>query len=112
MPTRTTGLTYSQFARLLWPLLMASALPAAAAGQAASTDAAAGRASLEWPMFGQNWANTANGLTAALRPETVSKLKPKWVFTTQGDVSARAAVVGGGAYFPDFGGYLYRVSAR
>jgi polyvinyl alcohol dehydrogenase (cytochrome) len=67
---------------------------------------------LEWPMFGQNWANTANGLTFAIGPTTVGSLKPKWVFTTQGDVSARAAVVAGGVYFPDFAGYLYRVNAR
>ena len=67
---------------------------------------------LEWPMFGQNWGNTATGLTLSLNAKNVSKLKPKWTFTTNGDVSARAAVVGGGVYFPDFGGYLYRVNAK
>jgi len=67
---------------------------------------------LEWPMFGQNWNNTANGLTLAVGPGNVGKLKPKWVFKTQGDVSARAAVVGGSVYFPDWGGYLHRVNAR
>jgi polyvinyl alcohol dehydrogenase (cytochrome) len=67
---------------------------------------------LEWPMFGQNWGNTANGLTLAIGPGNVPKLKPKWTFTTQGDVSARAAVVGGGVYFPDWGGYLHRLNAN
>jgi polyvinyl alcohol dehydrogenase (cytochrome) len=67
---------------------------------------------LEWPMFGQNWGNTASGLTLAIAPGNVSRLRPKWVFTTQGDVSARAAVVGGAVYFPDFAGNLYRLDAR
>ena len=66
----------------------------------------------EWPMFGQNWGNTANGLTRTLNANNVGKLKPKWIFTTQGDVAARAAIVGGGVYFPDFAGYLYRLNAR
>src|SRR5215475_13210979 len=67
---------------------------------------------LEWPMFGQNWGNTASGLTLSIGPGNVRNLKPKWTFSTQGDVSARAAVVGGGVYFPDWGGYLYRLNAR
>jgi polyvinyl alcohol dehydrogenase (cytochrome) len=67
---------------------------------------------LEWPMFGQNWANTASGLTVSLGPNNVDKLKPKWTFTTHGDVSARASVASGGVYFPDWGGYLYRVNSR
>jgi polyvinyl alcohol dehydrogenase (cytochrome) len=67
---------------------------------------------LEWPMFGQNWDNTANGLTLSIGPANVRQLKPKWTFTTQGDVSARAAVAGGGVYFPDWGGYLHRLNAR
>src|SRR5882724_7110415 len=67
---------------------------------------------LEWPMFGQNWGNTASGLTLSIGRNNVQKLKPKWTFTTQGDVSARAAVVGGAVYFPDWGGYLHRLNAR
>jgi polyvinyl alcohol dehydrogenase (cytochrome) len=67
---------------------------------------------LEWPMFGQNWGNTANGLTLSIGAGNVQKLKTKWTFTTQGDVSARAAVVGGGVFFPDWGGYLHRLNAR
>jgi polyvinyl alcohol dehydrogenase (cytochrome) len=66
----------------------------------------------EWPMFGQNWANTADGPTREIGPDNVSKLRPKWVFTAEGDISARAAVVSGGVYFPDFAGYLYRLNAR
>ncbi|MEJ8852203.1 PQQ-binding-like beta-propeller repeat protein [Variovorax rhizosphaerae] len=42
----------------------------------------------------------------------MSKLKVKWTFTTGGDVSARAAVVNGRAYFPDWGGYLWSVNVK
>jgi len=65
----------------------------------------------EWPMFGQNLHNTANGRTLAINSRNVGRLEPKWIFTTSGDVSARAAVVGGGVYFPDWGGELYRLNA-
>src|SRR5215471_259646 len=58
----------------------------------------------DWPMFGQNWANTANGAAPAINPLTVKRLAVKWTFTTQADVSARAAIVGDAAYFPDFSG--------
>jgi polyvinyl alcohol dehydrogenase (cytochrome) len=63
-----------------------------------------------WPMFGQNLNNTANASTV-ISPSNVATLKPKWTFTTGGDVSARAAVVGGRAYFPDWSGHLYSVNA-
>lgn len=67
---------------------------------------------LEWPMFGQNWGNTSSGLTLTIGRSNVGKLEPKWTFTTHGDVSARASVAGGGVYFPDWGGYLYRLNSR
>ena len=47
---------------------------------------------LQWPMFGQNWANTSSGFTFTIGRHNVGKLKPKWTFTTHGDVSARASV--------------------
>ena len=59
-------------------------------------------AAQDWPMFGQNVANTANN-SARISTATVSTLLPKWTFTTGGDVSARAAVVNSIAYFPDWG---------
>ena len=64
----------------------------------------------DWPMFGQNVANTANN-TPKISATTVSSLQPKWVFTTKGDVSARAAVVNSVAYFPDWAGNLWAVNA-
>ena len=68
----------------------------------------------DWPMFGQNVSNTAATSTPgnSMSPKQISKLKPKWVFTTGGDVSARAAVVNGVAYFPDWAGNLWAVDAQ
>ena len=71
---------------------------------------AAGESSDDWPMFGQNLQNTA--ATGANSGKDVKQLKPKWIFTTGGDVSARAAVVDGVAYFPDWGGNLWAVNAK
>lgn len=65
----------------------------------------------DWPTFGQNLQNTSNGNNQVdISTKNVSKLKPKWVFTTGGDVSTRAAVVNGVAYFPDWAGNLYAVN--
>lgn len=66
--------------------------------------------SQQWPMFGQNINNTASGETS-ISAANVNALKPRWVFTTSGDVSARAAVVNKVAYFPDWGGNVYAVNA-
>src|SRR5262245_43037052 len=67
---------------------------------------------LDWPMFGQNTANTAsNASEAKISANNVNRLQPNWTFTTGGDVTARAAVVNGVAYFPDWAGNLYAVNA-
>src|SRR5262245_58626663 len=66
----------------------------------------------DWPMFGQNRANTAaNEAESNISTRNASQLKPKWTLTTGGDVSARAAVVNGVVYFPDWGGILWAVNA-
>ena len=68
--------------------------------------------SQEWPMSGQNVQNTAsNDEERKISTANVATLAPKWVATTGGDVSARAAVVGGAVYFPDFGGNLWALNA-
>jgi polyvinyl alcohol dehydrogenase (cytochrome) len=65
-----------------------------------------------WPMFGQNIANTANYSQAgSITAKDAHKLKPKWVATVGGDVSARAAVVDGVVYVPDWGGNLWAMRA-
>ena len=69
--------------------------------------------SADWPMFGQNPSNTATNPTdTIISTSNVSQLQTKWTFTTQGDVSARAAVVNGVAYFPDWGGYLTKAASH
>jgi len=67
----------------------------------------------DWPMFGQSLSNTAadpKGVTISTK--NVSQLKVKWTYTSGGDISARAAVVNGVAYFPDWGGNLSAVRAK
>ncbi|MFC5861473.1 PQQ-binding-like beta-propeller repeat protein [Acidicapsa dinghuensis] len=66
----------------------------------------------DWPQFGQNNTNSASNFGGLLLNSlTVPYLKPKWTFTTAGDVSARAAVVNGVAYVPDWGGNLWAIRA-
>jgi polyvinyl alcohol dehydrogenase (cytochrome) len=76
-----------------------------------ATASAAGDGPAQWTMFGQNLNNTANTSATDLTASNVSSLKPRWVFTAAGDVSARAAVAQGVAYFPDWSGHLYAVKA-
>src|SRR5579859_377729 len=66
----------------------------------------------DWPRFGQNIANTASSLLQlGISKQSATKLTLKWVAPTGGDVSARAAVVDGVVYFPDWGGNLWALSA-
>jgi polyvinyl alcohol dehydrogenase (cytochrome) len=67
----------------------------------------------DWPMFGQNISNSGGNPTeSSISASNVGQLKTKWTFTTGGDVSARAAVVNGLAYFPDWGGNLWALNAN
>ena len=78
--------------------LLVSVLAALTCGSVSAAD---------WPMFGQNLANTANdGTDTVISKANVARLKPKWIATVGGDVSARPAVVAGVVYFPDWGGNL------
>ena len=66
----------------------------------------------DWPSFGQNIGNTgAQPDETILSTDSVVQLQRRWTYTTEGDVSARAAVVGGVVSFPDWGGYLHAVQA-
>jgi polyvinyl alcohol dehydrogenase (cytochrome) len=57
-----------------------------------------------WPMFGQNPQNTASqDGESKISAGNVGTLAVKWSAVTTGDVSARAAVVNGVVYFPDWG---------
>ena len=74
--------------RFCWLFCAALSMPSSMAF-AESSDSGS-----EWPMFGQNEQNTAgNDEERKISPSNVATLAPKWVATTGGDVSARAAVV-------------------
>jgi polyvinyl alcohol dehydrogenase (cytochrome) len=73
----------------------------------------AAQAGSDWSMGGYDHANTRwNPTEQTLTPTTVPALSTKWTVTTQGDVSATPAVVGGAVYFPDWGGRFSKVDAR
>jgi polyvinyl alcohol dehydrogenase (cytochrome) len=64
----------------------------------------------EWASSGQNNHNTRYAAAEhAIDASNVGRLKPKWVFTTAGNVSATATVVQGIAYVPDWGGKLWAI---
>jgi len=64
----------------------------------------------EWHIAGQNLSNTwSQPAEHSISPSNVNGLKPKWVFTTGGDVSATPTVDGDAVYFPDWGGNLFAV---
>ena len=67
----------------------------------------------DWPMFGMTVHNLAdNPGETVITSRNAPKLAPKWVATTGGDVSARAAVVHGIAYFPDWGGNFWALDTN
>src|SRR4029077_6407575 len=83
-------------------LLFASTLNA----QSASDESRAG----QWRIAGQNLSNTwSQPAEHSISPRNVKGLKPKWVFTTGGDVSATPTVDGDAVYFPDWSGNLFAV---
>src|SRR5258706_12352865 len=64
----------------------------------------------QWPIAGQNLSNTwSQPNEHSISPANAKELKPKWVFTTGGDVSATPTVDGDAVYFPDWGGNLFAV---
>lgn len=103
------GSRFTRIARTAVTFVCLAAVALLGAFSTLSTSHAASSAA-QWPMFGQNFNNTANGSTT-ISVSNIGALKPKWAFTTSGDVSARAAVVNHVAYFPDWGGNVYAVNA-
>jgi len=89
--------------RFLATSMLASAMAISSWQPASATD---------WPMFGGSIANQSSTVgETAISPKNASRLKVKWVATTGGDVSAKAAVVNGVVYFPDWGGNLWALNA-
>ncbi len=72
-----------------------------------------GRAQSSWTMYGRDLAGSHyNPDEKLLTPATVSKLKPKWVFETGGDVSSQPTIVDGVVYFGSWDGKQYAVDAK
>src|ERR1700741_4798437 len=67
----------------------------------------------QWRIAGQNLSNTwSQPAEHSISPRNVKDLKPKWVFTTGGDVSATPTVAGDAVYFPDWAGTLFAVNKQ
>jgi polyvinyl alcohol dehydrogenase (cytochrome) len=67
---------------------------------------------MEWPMGGQNLSNTRHQPNEQhLSSANVGRLRPKWIFTTGGDVSATPAVADGAVYTPDWKGNVFKIDA-
>jgi polyvinyl alcohol dehydrogenase (cytochrome) len=64
----------------------------------------------QWKIAGQNLSNTwSQPAEHSISPANVKGLSLKWVFTTDGDVSATPTVDENAVYFPDWGGNLFAV---
>src|SRR6266705_635504 len=64
----------------------------------------------QWLIAGQFLNNTwSQPAENSSRPANVKELKPKWVFTTGGDVSATPKVDGDAVYYPVRAGNLFAV---
>ena len=67
----------------------------------------------DWASSGQNNNNTRYAAAERkIDASNVGTLKPKWTFTTAGNVSATATIVNGIAYVPDWGGKLWAIDTK
>ena len=97
------GIAVGGVAALAWAT---AALGAAPVGSAVPALA-------DWTSSGQNNQNTRYAAVEhRIDASNVGSLKPKWTFTTAGDVSATATVVNGVAYVPDWGGKLWAIDTK
>jgi polyvinyl alcohol dehydrogenase (cytochrome) len=72
--------------------------------------AAFGQTDNTWRSWGYDISNTRNAAQENIITQAnVGGLKVKWTFATAGDVSATPAVDSQAIYFPDWGGYIYKV---
>ena len=84
-----------------------------ARGPRASNASTNGQANSDWPMYARDLAGSHyNPNEKQITPETVSRLKPKWVFEAGADVSAQPTVAGGVIYFGSWDGKEYAVDAK
>lgn len=97
--------------RSFWRLAAAAALAAGALFGPVHVQAQSEGSS--WPSAGQNPQNTRHQATEQrISVATAPGLRVKWMFSTDGDVSATPAVDGANVYFPDWAGNLYAVDRR
>jgi polyvinyl alcohol dehydrogenase (cytochrome) len=98
-------------ARFPATVILALALVAALAGAARTL--ATDHDTADWPMIGQDPANSRNQpFEHRIRPGNAHRLALKWSAPTAGDVSGTPAVVDGAVYFGDFGGMLWKLDAE
>ena len=67
-----------------------------------------------WPSASQSISGErSQPFETRISPQNVNELKPKWVFTMNGNggESATPTVADGAVYFPDWNGYLYAVNS-
>ena len=77
------------------------------------TPAANGYGAADWPLYGRDLAGSHyNPQEKTLTPATASRLKVKWIFETEGDVSSQPIVVNGVIYFGSWDGKEYAVDAQ
>lgn len=90
--------------------MLAVVLLAALGWALATTPILAGPSGDNWLSAGGNRTNTRHQETEhKLSPSTASDLSVRWVFNTDGDVSATPAVDQESVYVPDWGGNLWAV---
>lgn len=66
----------------------------------------------QWRIAGRDLNNSrSQPAEHRIDPSNVGRLVPKWVFTTESDVSATPTIAGNSVYFPDWAGNLFAVRA-
>lgn len=65
-----------------------------------------------WPVFGREVNGSHYNPEEKITPANVSRLKPKWVFETEADVSSQPIVVNGVVYFGSWDGKEYALDAK
>src|SRR5882762_7758054 len=97
----------------LCTMAMLVAAQTSSRGPRASNASANGQANSDWPMYARDLAGSHyNPNEKQITLETVSRLKPKWIFETGADVSAQPTVVGGVIYFGSWDGKEYAVDVK
>lgn len=98
--------------RLTRRLLTVAAVIAAAVTGVVAPASAYPSGPWEWTMSGYDIGNSHwNPYERTIGVANAGNLTVKWTATTAGDVSATPAVTGGAVYFPDWGGYLWKLDA-